>query len=50
MDFVLLKEVKEFLHHWIKPAICKGFSSTIVDTYIWGMVLLRGLIFVNIFN
>lgn len=46
--FVFLKEVEEFLYHWVKPATCNGFSSTIIDSHIWEMVQLRVLSFVNI--
>lgn len=46
--FFFLKEVEEFLYHWVKPATCNGFSSTIIDSHIWEMVQLRVLSFVNI--
>lgn len=51
-DFILhfWRKLTEFLYHWVKPATYEGFSSTITDAHIWGMVLLRDLSFVNIFN
>lgn len=48
--FAFLKEVKEFLYHWVKPATCNGFGSTVIDSHIWEMVQLRVSSFVNISN